>query len=596
MTTQLDAATVKSAITLEAVVQAYVQLKQRGREMFGHCPTAIHGKQDRTPSLTVTPDAQLWKCFGCGAGGDVFDFVKAVEGVTFSQAVDIVAEFAGLAGSGTGRKAAGEKSPEPAPANPANSPRGPMVKAYDYVDEAGNLLYQACRYEPGANGRSKDFAFRQPAGDGWIWNLQNVRKVPYRLPRVIESDVVYVTEGEKDAESIEALGFTATTNCGGANGEWTPEMVEALRGKRVIVVPDQDQPGIVRGKKLAVAFAAVAESVIIVNVPDGKDVTDYLASHPPEEWDALVKASTDQQLADLWKQRGLLSAAEIGQSIRGGVAAFLDPTLREPGLSTGFRKLDKITGGLQRGEVVVLAARPAMGKTALALNIAVNVARAGFTVPVFSLEMSASSLLTRTMCSEARINQMQFRDRALGVNERTRLRSSFLGLCEMPLHIDDEPGARIDRIESKTRALMERSSKPLGMVVIDYLQLMGTEDKGSRTQEVGANSRAIKVLAKQLDVPFLVLSQLSRSAETRPGDHRPQLSDLRDSGEIEQDADVVMFIYREEVYKQDREDLRGVADLIIAKQRNGPIGKVPLVFLNQYTRFENRADDGEAAA
>jgi replicative DNA helicase len=204
--------------------------------------------------------------------------------------------------------------------------------------------------------------------------------------------------------------------------------------------------------------------------------------------------------------------------------------------------------------------------------------------------MSSASLLTRLLCSAARVDQHKFRAGYLNADERRKLQVALADLTESPLFLDDTAGVNLMDIHSKLRRM--QAEHGLSLVVIDYLQLMSSRGRSeNRNQEVSAISRGLKLMAKDLDVPFLVLSQLSRAAETRIGDHKPQLSDLRDSGSIEQDADLVMFIFREEVYKRDREDLRGLADLIIAKQRNGPIGNVPLRFLGQFTRFENRAED-----
>jgi replicative DNA helicase len=249
------------------------------------------------------------------------------------------------------------------------------------------------------------------------------------------------------------------------------------------------------------------------------------------------------------------------------------------------------------GELIILAARPSMGKTALALNIAQHVAthpKMKKPVAIFSLEMSSASLLTRFLCAGARVDQHKFRAGFLNQDERRKLQVTLADLTDSPLFLDDTPGVNPMDVHSKLRRMKQEHG--LSLVVIDYLQLMSGRGRSeNRNQEVSAMSRALKLMAKDLDVPFLVLSQLSRATETRPGDHKPQLSDLRDSGSIEQDADLVMFIYREEVYKRDREDLRGLAEIIIAKQRNGPIGNVPLRFLGQFTRFENRAEDLEEA-
>jgi len=316
------------------------------------------------------------------------------------------------------------------------------------------------------------------------------------------------------------------------------------------------------------------------------------AGEEPDE----ILASAEEVLLKLGEARTreqLASPASIIQKFPGGVNAFLDPSQRISGLSTGFKRFDEMTGGLHGGELFILAARPSMGKTALGLNIAQHVAthpQIRKPVAVFSLEMSSSSLLTRLLCAAARVDQHKFRAGFLSKEERTKLQFALATLTEAPLFLDDTAGVNLMDVHAKLRRM--KAEHGLSLVVIDYLQLMSSRGRSeNRNQEVSAISRGLKLMAKDLDVPFLVMSQLSRASETRPGDHKPQLSDLRDSGSIEQDADLVAFIYREEVYKKDREDVKGLADLIIAKQRNGPIGTVPLRFLGQYTRFENRAED-----
>jgi replicative DNA helicase len=240
---------------------------------------------------------------------------------------------------------------------------------------------------------------------------------------------------------------------------------------------------------------------------------------------------------------------------------------------------------------MILAARPSMGKTALALNIAHylanNVKR---TVAIFSLEMSKESLLTRLLCATARVDSQKFRAGYLNAEERQRLHVAAGGLTDAPLFIDDTAGIHLMEMHAKLHRV--QSAQGLGLVIVDYLQLMtGRGRFENRNQEIGALSRGLKVLAKELHVPLLVLSQLNRAPETRPGDHRPQLSDLRESGSIEQDADLVAFLFREEVYRPNDESLHGVAELILAKQRNGPVGKIELVFLREFTKFEDRAQN-----
>jgi replicative DNA helicase len=314
----------------------------------------------------------------------------------------------------------------------------------------------------------------------------------------------------------------------------------------------------------------------------GQDTADEIAAGAEE---ALL------QLGESNLRDALVRPGEIIETFPGGLNAFLDPTRRKQGISTGFVKLDEMTGGLRGGELFILAARPAMGKTALALNIAQHVAcnpKDPRTVAVFSLEMSKESLLTRLVCSVGRVNQQKFRSGFLAADERRQLQGALGQIMDAPLFLDDTAAANLMDIHSKLRKLKQQYG--LGLVVIDYLQLMSSRGRvENRNQEVSAISRGLKLLSKELDVPIIALSQLSRATEARQGDHRPQLSDLRESGSIEQDADMVAFVFREEYYKRDREDLRGQAELILAKQRNGPTGSVPLMFIHQYTKFENQA-------
>ncbi len=309
-----------------------------------------------------------------------------------------------------------------------------------------------------------------------------------------------------------------------------------------------------------------------------------------------VLAAAEESLLRLGEEQEKDAPANPGQIIdefQGGLNAFLDPSKRIRGVSTGFVKLDEMTGGLHPGELIIIAGRPSMGKTALALNIAQHVAthpKPGKAVAIFSLEMSKESLLTRMICAAARVDQQKFRAGYLNKEERRRLQVAAADLVEAPLYIDDTAGANLMDIHAKLRRL--QAEHELGLAVVDYLQLMSGGGRfENRTQEVSYLSRGLKMMAKELNVPMLVLSQLSRAPETRPGDAIPQLSDLRESGSIEQDADLVAFIYRAEYYKPDREDLKGLADLIVGKQRNGPIGKIKLAFLREFTKFENLAAD-----
>jgi replicative DNA helicase len=261
------------------------------------------------------------------------------------------------------------------------------------------------------------------------------------------------------------------------------------------------------------------------------------------------------------------------------------------GVSTGFEGLDRLTAGFQKGDLIILAARPSMGKTALSLNFAQNAAlRKGAGVLVCSLEMGATQLVERLIASEARIKAGMIRVGDLTPDDFSKLMTTAARVQKAPLYIDDTAALSVTEVRAKARRLA--AEQPLGMIMIDYLQLMRgrpSAAKEGREREISDISRGLKALAKELEVPVIALSQLNRSLESR-ADKRPQLSDLRESGAIEQDADLIMFIYRDEYYNKDTAD-QGIAEVIIAKQRNGPTDTVRLKFFGEYTRFDNLVED-----
>ena len=259
------------------------------------------------------------------------------------------------------------------------------------------------------------------------------------------------------------------------------------------------------------------------------------------------------------------------------------------GVATGFTKLDEMTAGFQPGDLIIIAARPSMGKTALCLNIARNASIDGkIGVGIFSLEMASHQLAQRMLCSEARVDSHLMRTGRLPGDAWSNLSIAVGSLAQAPIFIDETPAISVTEVRSRARRLISEHDN-LGMLIIDYLQLMrGPREAESRQQEISAISRNLKALAKELNIPIVALSQLSRAVESRgDGQKRPQLSDLRESGAIEQDADVVLFIYRPSRYGQVEEHEKNRAEIIIGKQRNGPTGTVELVFLDHYAAFEN---------
>jgi replicative DNA helicase len=304
------------------------------------------------------------------------------------------------------------------------------------------------------------------------------------------------------------------------------------------------------------------------------------------------------EVADSAIQRGFSGIADIVASSFGSIDKLYEQGREITGLKTHYIKFDQMTSGLQDSELIIIAARPSMGKTAWAINIAQNAAvHDGKVVAVFSLEMSKESLLRRMLASEALVNSRKIQTGFLPKEDKGKLLAALERLMESKMFVDDTPGINLAEMRAKARRLKQQEGR-LDLIVIDYLQLMtgsvGSNQKKfeNRTQEVSAVSRGLKALAKEMKVPVVALSQLSRGSEQRTGDKKPLLSDLRESGSIEQDADVVAFIHREEYYDRENEDLKGKAEIIIAKQRNGPTGSCHLAYMSDYTRFENLADGG----
>ncbi len=265
------------------------------------------------------------------------------------------------------------------------------------------------------------------------------------------------------------------------------------------------------------------------------------------------------------------------------------------GVPTGFEKIDELTSGLQKSELIIIAGRPSMGKTAFALNIASHAAvEMGLPVAIFSLEMAKEQLAMRMLASEAKVDSHRLRQGRLGETDWPKLTIAAGRLSDAPIFIDDKPAIMVLEMKAKARRLKAESG--LELIVLDYLQLMrGGGNRDSREQEISEISRSLKALAKELNVPVIALSQLNRKVEDRTN-RRPQMADLRESGAIEQDADLIAFIYRDELYNKSEDNPeKGMAEIIIGKQRNGPVGTVKLAFLEKYTSFENLARPEEAA-
>lgn len=320
---------------------------------------------------------------------------------------------------------------------------------------------------------------------------------------------------------------------------------------------------------------------------------DASIQHDPT---AIVE-QLEKQLSEIRQDDGLSQGGfeSLGASIHRVVDKIDDLFNGEggtPGLSTGFDELDSETLGLQPADMVIVAGRPSMGKTSFAMNIGENAASAGNKVAVFSLEMPTDALTTRMFSSIGRIDQKRLRTGQLDEEDWPRLTNAISVLTNMPLYIDDTPSLSISEFRARARRL-HKEHDGLDLIIIDYLQLMRSSGKlvNNRAEEISDISRNIKAVAKELNVPIIALSQLNRTLEQRTN-KRPIMSDLRESGAIEQDADLILFVYRDEVYNEDSPD-KGKAEIIIGKQRNGPLGTIPLSFEGQYTRFHNLFVDSD---
>lgn len=311
----------------------------------------------------------------------------------------------------------------------------------------------------------------------------------------------------------------------------------------------------------------------------GKESVDTILEDTEKQiFDLLQKKSSDEFVPIQDVVLSVIDKIELAAKHKGTVT----------GLATGFYDLDYKTSGFQPSDLILIAARPSMGKTAFVLNLAQHIAvKNHITTAIFSLEMSKDQLVNRVLSMESKVDSQLIRTGNLSANDWEKLIESAGEISKAPLIIDDTPGISISELRSKCRKMKLENN--LGLVIIDYLQLMsgGNKRSDSRQQEISDISRSLKALAREIDAPVIALSQLSRACETRP-DHRPILSDLRESGAIEQDADVVMFIYRDDYYNKDT-DKKNISEIIIAKQRNGPIGTVELVWLPNYTKFANKS-------
>jgi len=408
--------------------------------------------------------------------------------------------------------------------------------------------------------------------------LDSHRRIFQRMSQLMDAqravDIVTLANELSRNKEVEAVGGVA----------YLASLTEGLPRRPVI----EEYIRIVKEKSLARKLMAICSMAIARAADQSDSITDILGDAESKLMEATEKSIN----------YGFQSLDQIVENSFGTIDNLYKQSREVTGLATDFTDLDRMTSGLQKGELIIIAARPSMGKTAFAINIAQNAAiNHGSIVAIFSLEMSKASLLRRMLASQAWVDQQMLQKGFLGRDEHDKLQKALGQLVESRMFIDDSAGISMSEMRAKARRLKQQAGG-LDLIVVDYLQLMsasvsagGKKGFENRTQEVSAISRGLKALAKELDVPVVALSQLSRASERRGDDKRPMLSDLRESGSIEQDADVVAFIHRESYYNRTDElsDAdKAKSEIIIAKQRNGPTDTVFLNFIGKYTRFDNR--------
>jgi replicative DNA helicase len=458
----------------------------------------------------------------------------------------------------------------PARSSDSADPQLLTLKVPPHSIEAEQSLLGALLLDNQAFDRVADVV----AGDDFY--RDDHRRIWKHISKLIEAnkpaDVVTVSESIEGSEDKDKTGGAAYL---GALAQNTPSALNIRRYAELV-----RERAVQR--KLAQVATSIAEDAL---APGGKDVGQLL-----DEAESRIFQIAESGAR---KNEGLMEIKPVLARVFEKIDHLYhrDNPSDVTGVPTGYTRLDQMTSGMQPGDLIIVAARPSMGKTALALNIAEHVAvDNGLPVAIFSMEMSATQLAMRMLGSIARVDQHKMRTGRLNDKEWGELSDAMAKLHETPIYIDE--GGALTALEVRARARrLKRQYSKLGLIVIDYLQLMAATSSGeNRATEISEISRSLKAMAKELDVPVVALSQLNRAVDQRP-DRRPVMSDLRESGAIEQDADVILFIYREVVYKPDLpEEQRGLAEVIVGKQRNGPIGTIKLTFLGANTRFENYAD------
>jgi replicative DNA helicase len=514
-------------------------LKKSGGEYYGLC--FMHS--DKKPSLRVNLDKGLWTCPVCDKGGDIFKLHMEKYHTTFTDTLKEIASEQGIT---------------------MTKPK--LVKTYDYHDADGNKLYEKQRWEPSSNGGKKDFKFLSPAG-----HKRGCEPVLYNLPAILKSKWVILVEGEGCADKLIGWGLPATTLDSGADSKWHEEYTEQLKGKKVVILPDNDEPGKAYAERVADHLDTV--KIIHLPVPRKGDIIDWQGTK--EELTELIKQSP------LWEPvRPYVSVRTLTDSV---IHNMFHADIDSLGERTGIVAIDNRIGCFRKKTLTVIAGRPSMGKTAFMFSVMLNMARREVPIILFTPETTKEESTERLLCQINDVNMQQILLRQnVEVNERL-IRDAKTKLDEMGIWIDDTGGIQLEWLDDRlSQAIKEKGVR---CVFIDYLQLMNTTTKDSKdgSAYIGYISRNLKRIAKENNIPVVLLAQVNRKCEERTN-KRPMNSDLKGSGDIEQDADGVMFLYRDEQYHPDTSD-KGMAEVIISKYRNGKTGTVKLAFLAESMRF-----------
>jgi replicative DNA helicase len=441
-----------------------------------------------------------------------------------------------------------------------------LVKTFTYTDADGNKLYEKQRYEPARDGSKKEFFFKGKNGNG-----RGCESVMYNLPNIVNAKYIILVEGEGCADKLIKWGLPATSLDAGSQSVWLPEYTELLKGKKIVILPDNDEPG----REYAERVAEQLKDVKIVELP------------VPAKGDIVDWKGTKEELLTIIKQTPLWEPKRDYVSVRSQVERVMNDMLYtdidDIGVRTGIRAIDNMIGCLRRKTITVIGGRPSMGKTAFMLTIMLNMAKRGIPVMLFTPDADIDETIERLLCQ---IKDVCLQDVILRLDHDEnilKVTRAAVALADMPIWIDETGGVQIEQMEKRLKTAIDEHG--IKCVFIDYVQLMNTVTKTTTNEAayIGHIARNLKRICKQYDIPIVMLSQLNRDCEGRVN-KRPVSRDLKGSGAIEQEANGIMLLYRDEVYHPKTDD-KGIAEVIITKFKKGKTGTAKVTFLAESMRF-----------